>query len=384
MFWIILIIFLFWFLFRRLDRVAPRVETQIRLLTEEDVMREAEQKRIKRKKIREELEGEQEKEKQKKIERKLQILDKPVETLKLDKPRNFKEFIDSSNLKKEIIKKVKSVAKNNQVLRHMIFWGVPGTGKSTMAGLIAKDMGVKLIEVAPKNLKEPQDLISLFQRLSKKTSGQGDIILMDEINMMRSEISELLNKALTDNQLVVTFPNGKTIKSNIPCFTLIGTTNFLSKLLNSLKSRCELLHFEPYTEEDIYKIIMNLAERYNVNITNEATGLLAHISQNIPRNAVMLYKNTLDYSDEIDITSVKKVMEIKGIDMWGLSKIQQKYLEAIHKSSKGKLSLTNVASIIQVEKKTVENDIEPYLKRKHFIEVGSGGRWLTKKGEEVV
>ena len=297
------------------------------------------------------------------------------------RPSTLNEYIGQEKLKDSLDIYIKAAKIRGEVLDHILFYGPPGLGKTTLSMIIANEMGGKIKMTSGPAIEKSKDLIASISTLE-----EGDILFIDEIHRVPKHIEELLYSAMEDFYIDITIGSeNKTriIRINIPPFTLVGATTKVGDLTGPLRDRFGIVaKLEYYTNNELREIIKRTSKVLNFDITEEAALKLAKSSRGTPRIANRLYKRVRDYAMvnknyiiDIDITnsSLKKL----NVDKNGLDSIDVKLLKTIKKL--GPVGLKSLAASIGEEESTIEDVYEPFLLQSGYIKRTSRGRVVTDK-----
>lgn len=297
------------------------------------------------------------------------------------RPSTLNEYIGQEKLKDSLDIYIKAAKIRGEVLDHILFYGPPGLGKTTLSMIIANEMGGKIKMTSGPAIEKSKDLIASISTLE-----EGDILFIDEIHRVPKHIEELLYSAMEDFYIDITIGSEnktRVIRINIPPFTLVGATTKVGDLTGPLRDRFGIVaKLEYYTNNELREIIKRTSKVLNFDITEEAALKLAKSSRGTPRIANRLYKRVRDYAMvnknyiiDIDITnsSLKKL----NVDKNGLDSIDVKLLKTIKKL--GPVGLKSLAASIGEEESTIEDVYEPFLLQSGYIKRTSRGRVVTDK-----
>ncbi|MCA9301027.1 Holliday junction branch migration DNA helicase RuvB [Candidatus Saccharibacteria bacterium] len=300
------------------------------------------------------------------------------------RPQDFANYIGQERLKKNLGLAIGAAKKRGEPVDHVLLYGPPGLGKTTMASVIANEMGSQIRITSGPAISRAADLASLLTGLQ-----DGDILFIDEIHRLSTSIEEVLYSAMEDFKLDIMLGKGPTAKSlrlDLPKFTIIGATTKMGNLAAPLRDRFGIVHrLEFYTPEEIGQIIHRSAEILNAKIVPEASEKLSHRARLTPRIANRLLKRTRDYADVngdgiIDTVIADGALELLEIDEAGLDPADRRLLEAIIENhSGGPVGVETIAAITGDERSTIEDFFEPYLLQIGFLERTPRGRKVTHK-----
>jgi Holliday junction DNA helicase RuvB len=315
-----------------------------------------------------------------------QVEEKLENTLR---PKDFANYIGQERLKKNLKLAIDAAKKRAEPVDHVLLYGPPGLGKTTMASVIANEMGAQIRITSGPAISRAADLASLLTSLQ-----DGDILFIDEIHRLSTSIEEVLYSAMEDFKLDIMLGKGPTAKSlrlDLPKFTIIGATTRMGDLAAPLRDRFGIMHrLEFYTPEEIGKIIHRSADILNVQINPEAADKIASRSRLTPRIANRLLKRTRDYADIngdgiVDTVIADSALELLEIDHAGLDPADRRLIETIIENhGGGPVGIETLAAITGDERSTIEDFFEPYLLQIGFLERTPRGRKVTHKAYKHV
>lgn len=303
------------------------------------------------------------------------------------RPVNFDGYIGQDKVKKQVILAVKSAMIKNRPAAHMLFYGPPGLGKTTLAHIVAYEEKVPLKEISGPAIEKPGDIAAILMSLSPK-----EVLFIDEIHRLPVICEEVLYSAMEDGYINITVGTSeqqKIIHVNVPPFTLIGATTKAGSLSAPLRDRFSLkCRMEYYSMDDLCHIIKNSALKKGLNITSEAQKLIASASRGTPRIANTLIERvddivTVKNQNVIDTDVVKQSFSIAGIYAGGISETDIKILGILNEADKP-IGLMTLADITGEDTRTIEEMFEPYLLQQGYIIKTSRGREITDKGRTLV
>jgi len=305
------------------------------------------------------------------------------------RPINFAEYIGQERLKKNLKLAIDAVKKRDDgtTLDHVLLYGPPGLGKTTMANVIAHELGANLKVTTGPAIERAGDLASILTNLQ-----EGDVLFIDEIHRLRRAVEEILYSAMEDYKLDIVVgkgPAANSIRLDLPHFTVIGATTRTGSLAGPLRDRFGITHrLEYYKEPEIKQIIKRTAGLLNTPIKEEAAEMLATRSRLTPRIANRITKRVRDYADVngdgiIDSNIATAALKLMEIDELGLDPADRNMLKLMLENYGDRpVGLTTIAALTGDEVNTIEDYYEPFLIQLGFIEKTPRGRKVTFKGRE--
>lgn len=300
------------------------------------------------------------------------------------RPKDFNGYIGQERLKNALKLAIAAAKKRGEPIDHVLLFGPPGLGKTTMASVIAHEMGANIRITSGPAIERAGDLASLLTNLQ-----DGDILFIDEIHRLHRSVEEVLYSAMEDFKLDIMLgkgPSARSLRLDLPKFTIIGATTRTGSLAAPLRDRFGIQHrLEFYTNEEIAQIIKRAADILNVSIDTSAAEQLAKRARLTPRIANRLLKRVRDYADVngdgiIDCEVTSKTMDLLEIDELGLDPADRRVLETIiihHRG--GPVGVDTLAAITGDERATIEDFFEPYLMQIGMLERTPRGRKATQR-----
>ncbi len=298
------------------------------------------------------------------------------------RPQHLGDFVGQEQIKQNLNISIQAAKKRGDALEHILLYGNPGLGKTTLAHIIAREMGASIKVTAGPALEKVGDLAAILSNLQ-----EGEVLFIDEIHRLNKTIEEVLYPALEDYSLDIILgkgPAARTIRMPLNHFTLIGATTKLSLLSGPLRDRFgHTFHLNFYEQKDIETIIKRNAGILGVTIDDESTSLIAARARQTPRIANRLLKRVRDLAEienngQVDKKTTNRALSLLGIDEVGLDDIDRRLLTAlIEKFSGGPVGLNTLAAAIAEEIDTIETVYEPYLLQSGFLERTPRGRKAT-------
>ena len=304
------------------------------------------------------------------------------------RPTNFAEYIGQERLKKNLKIAIAAVKKRNDgtTLDHVLLYGPPGLGKTTMANVIAHELGSNLRVTSGPAIERAGDLASILTNLQN-----GDVLFIDEIHRLRRAVEEILYSAMEDYKLDIVIgkgPAARSVRLDLPHFTVIGATTRTGSLAGPLRDRFGITHrLEYYNESEIGQIITRTASILGTEISEEATATLAARSRLTPRIANRLMKRVRDFADvhgdgSVDLDIATQALGLMEIDSLGLDPADRNMLQLMLDNYGNRpVGLTTIAALTGDEATTIEDYYEPFLIQLGFIEKTPRGRIVTEKAK---
>jgi Holliday junction DNA helicase RuvB len=303
------------------------------------------------------------------------------------RPRDFKSYIGQSRLKRNLKLAIKAASQRGEALDHVLLYGPPGLGKTTMAWVIANEMGVNIRATSGPAIERAGDLASMLTNLQ-----ENDILFIDEIHRLNRTVEEVLYSAMEDYQIDIMLgkgPSAKSLKLDIPKFTVIGATTRAGELSAPLRDRFGLIHrLEFYEQAEMVQIIERAARILEVELISEAAHEIALRARLTPRIANRLLKRVRDYAQveadgAVSVELALAALKLLEVDTLGLDHADRRILSAIIDSyDGGPVGLGTLAALTAEEESTIEDFYEPYLMQIGFLERTPRGRRVTPKAYE--
>ncbi len=300
------------------------------------------------------------------------------------RPESLKEYIGQKTAKEMLEVYIQAALKRNESLDHVLLYGPPGLGKTTLAQIIANELGTNLKVISGPSIERSGDLAAVLSTLN-----EGDVLFIDEIHRLPRYVEEVLYSAMEDYVLDIMVgkdSSAKSIRVDLPPFTLVGATTRFGDLSAPLRDRFGVvLRLEYYKLEELKSIIARTATVYNSHIDASALEELASRSRGTPRIANRLFRRVRDFADvknegRITLEICTEALVKLGIDKNGLDYTDYRYLKAIIQTFKGgPVGVESIAATISEEVSTIEDVYEPYLLQEGYIKRSSRGRIATEK-----
>jgi Holliday junction DNA helicase RuvB len=303
------------------------------------------------------------------------------------RPAKFSEFIGQKEVSDNLKVSIEAARKRKEPLEHVLLSGPPGLGKTSLANIIAHEMGTRITTTSGPAISRPGDLVGILTNLE-----EGDILFIDEIHRLSSTVEEYIYPAMENFEIDVIMDKGpyaKTYKFNLKPFTLIGATTRSGLLTAPLRSRFGIFHHLDFYEiDDLVKIITRSAKILNIPIEKSSAEEIARRSRGSPRVANRILRRVRDWAQvkgdgKIALEAVESALKGHGIDRMGLDNVDRKVIQAMHDSfGDGPVGIESIAATLNEEPDTIVDVVEPFLLKIGFLKRTPRGRELTKKAIE--
>lgn len=299
------------------------------------------------------------------------------------RPQTLNDYIGQEKAKDTLRIYIEAAKERHDPLDHVLFYGPPGLGKTTLAGIIANEMGVHMKVTSGPAIEKPGEMAAILNNLQ-----EGDLLFIDEIHRLNRQVEEVLYPAMEDYAIDIMIgkgPTARSIRLELPKFTLVGATTRAGLLTAPLRDRFGVIHrLEFYSVEELLLIILHSAKILNVKIDREGAMELARRSRGTPRLANRILKRVRDfaqvrYDGIITGTVAETALDLLDVDKMGLDHVDRNILSTmIHKFSGGPVGLDTLAAAIGEDAGTIEDVYEPYLIQNGFINRTPRGRVVTE------
>lgn len=299
------------------------------------------------------------------------------------RPKKLSEYIGQTMIKKHLQIALDAAKIRNAPVEHILFYGPPGLGKTTLAMLVAAETGASLRHTSGPAIDKPADMLSVLTSLQA-----GDVLFIDEIHRLKPVIEEILYSAMEDYQvdiMVGTGPGATSVKMDLPRFTLVGATTRLSSLSHPLRDRFgHVWKMDLYEDADLAKIVERSAKILGVELGLDEAHEVAKRSRGTPRIANRLTKIVRDYHTLGKLTELKHLFAEIHIDEYGLDDIDRQLLKLLGDNGSNPLGINTLSAMLGEEANTIEDVIEPYLIKIGLIERTPRGRVITAKWRQYL
>ncbi len=308
----------------------------------------------------------------------------PEQNLRALRPRTLEDFVGQEKIKERLRIYIQAAKERGEPLDHVLLLSPPGLGKTTLAHIIATELGVRIQVSSGPAIERPGDLAAILTHLQR-----GDVFFIDEIHRLRRQVEEVLYPAMEDWKIDIVIgegPHARSIRLDLTPFTLIGATTREGLLTAPLRDRFEVVfRLEYYSPEELAEIVRRAGTRMGLEVTEEGALELATRSRGTPRIALRLLRRARDLAQVegegvVDLVIAKRTLELLGIDDEGLDSLDRKILEVIiDRFDGGPVGIETLAAALGEDKDTVMEFYEPYLIAKGFLRRTPQGRMATEK-----
>lgn len=301
------------------------------------------------------------------------------------RPKQLTDYVGQEKAKENLSIYIKAAKQRGESLDHVLFYGPPGLGKTTLAGIVANEMGVNIRVTSGPAIEKQGDLVAILSNLE-----QGDVLFIDEIHRLNRTVEEILYPAMEDGKIDIIIGKGPSARSyqlSLPKFTLIGATTRAGQLSAPLRDRFGvILRLEMYTPEELSQIVMRSSKILNIPVDDEGAYQIASRSRGTPRIANRLLKRSRDFAEVkyegvITAEAASSALNSMEIDELGLDSIDRRLLTTMIKNyNGGPVGLETISAAIGEESVTIEDVYEPYLMQIGFLARTPRGRVVTPAG----
>jgi Holliday junction DNA helicase RuvB len=303
------------------------------------------------------------------------------------RPRSFEEYVGQERVVENLRISIDAAKQRGEPLEHVLFYGPPGLGKTTLAGLIARELGANFRPTSGPTLEKPKDLVGILTSLEK-----GEVFFVDEIHRLSRVVEEFLYPAMEDFQIDFVVDRGayaKTLKLPLRRFTLVGATTRAGMLTAPLRERFGIVHhLDYYTAAELEQIVRRSASVLGVPIDGEASRTIATRSRGTPRVANRLLRRIRDFAEvradgRITADIANQALQREGVDELGLDRLDRAFLRTIVEQYRGgPAGIAAIAATLTEDAETLEDVVEPYLLKEGFVTRTASGRRATARAYE--
>jgi len=304
------------------------------------------------------------------------------------RPDAWSEYIGQDQIKKNLDVFIQASKKRDEALDHVLFFGPPGLGKTTLALIIANEMNANIKITAAPMIEKSGDLAAILTNLE-----EGDVLFIDEIHRLSPAVEEILYSSMEDYRIDIIIGSGpaaQTVKIDLPRFTLIGATTRAGMLSNPLRDRFGMsFRMQFYTPEELSKIIIQASKKLNKEIIHKASMEIAKRSRGTPRIALRLLRRVRDFADVADELTIEHsrtnyALDELGINSHGFDEMDIKLLKLLISAKGRPMGLSTIAAALSEDEGTVEDVLEPYLLANGYLERTAKGRKATRATYEIL
>ncbi len=303
------------------------------------------------------------------------------------RPRSFDEYVGQERVVENLRIAIDAAKRRGEPLEHVLFYGPPGLGKTTLAGLIARELGANFRPTSGPTLEKPKDLVGILTSL-----GEGDVFFVDEVHRLGRVVEEFLYPAMEDFQIDFVVDRGayaKTLKLPLQRFTLIGATTRAGMLTAPLRERFGLVaHLDYYSAPELERIVQRSANVLGVPIDAEGASIIAARSRGTPRVANRLLRRVRDFAEvrgdgRITLEIANEALRREGVDELGLDRLDRAFLRTIVEQYRGgPAGIAAIAATLTEDAETLEDVVEPYLLKEGFVTRTASGRRASARAYE--
>lgn len=298
------------------------------------------------------------------------------------RPNGFDEYLGQDDAKRSLKVMVLAAKSRGECIGHVLFSGPPGLGKTSLAAVVANEMGARMVTIHAPTLRKKADLVAILLDME-----ENEVLFIDEIHSLDLKVEEVLYPVMEDSKIVTVTGEGDAVEIPLPRFTVIAATTRSGDLSQPLRDRfAKTVQMQFYSEAELSTIVMQTADKLDVIVTRQAAGEIARRSRGTPRVANALLRSARDYAQAyrqpvVETDTVRAACELDGIDSVGLDRTTRKYLELLCGKAKP-VGINTIASYVGEPTRTLEESVEPYLIRMGFVEKLPAGRVITRKGAD--